>query len=30
MIREIDQRDELISDLHRRIQEMEHDRNSRQ
>jgi predicted nucleic acid-binding Zn-ribbon protein len=29
MVREIDRRDELISDLQRQIHEMEHDRNSR-
>ena len=29
MIREMDQRDELIADLHRRIEELERARNSR-
>jgi uncharacterized coiled-coil protein SlyX len=29
MIREIDRRDELISDLQRQLHEMEYDRNSR-
>jgi chromosome segregation ATPase len=29
MIREIDQRDEMIADLQRRIHELEQDRNSR-